>query len=135
MEKNLMTVLQSQTEVKYTPLIIFIPCSRVRRGKKPILMSCTYPHSPYTIYRFTPRVIKEDELRQSVVSKHSILFPLVSYSSSKLMQWASISIKGNDKPRANRRNIVGQQLPTLLDVTASVCTPCCMLFKGLLRKV
>ena len=32
------------------------------------------------------------------------------------------------KPRANRRNIVDQQLPTLLDVTcASVCTPCCML--------
>ena len=73
---------------------------------------------------------------QSVVSKHSILFPLVSYiSSSKLMQRASISMKGNVKPRANRRNIVGQQLPTLLDVTASVCTPCCMLFKGLLRKV
>ena len=30
------------------------------------------------------------------------------------------------KPRANARNIVGQQLPTLLHV-ASVCTPCCML--------
>ena len=33
-------------------------------------------------------------------------------------------------PRAKGRNIVGQQLPTLLDVilhVASVCTPCCML--------
>ena len=32
------------------------------------------------------------------------------------------------KPRANERNIVGQQLPTLLDVNVmSVCTPFCML--------
>ena len=67
-----MTVLQSQTEVKYTPLIIFIPCSRVRRGKKPTLMSCTYPHSPYTIYRFTPRVINEDE--------DSLLFQSIQFS-------------------------------------------------------
>ena len=30
--------------------------------------------------------------------------------------------------RANGRNIVDQQLPTLLDVTCcAVCTPCCML--------
>ena len=73
---------------------------------------------------------------QSVVSKHSILFPLVSYiSSSKLMQRASISMKGNDvKPRANRRNIVGQQLPTLLDVTASVCTPVACCLKGCCAK-
>ena len=72
---------------------------------------------------------------QSVVSKHSILFPLVSYiSSSKLMQWASISIKGNVKPRANRRNIFGQQLPTLLDVTASVCTPVACCLKGCCAK-
>ena len=33
------------------------------------------------------------------------------------------------KDPCKRNNIVGQQLPTLLDVTdvASVCTPCCML--------
>ena len=33
------------------------------------------------------------------------------------------------KPRANGRNIVGQQLPTLpwMLHVASVCTPCCML--------
>ena len=46
------------------------------------------------------------------------------------MQWVSISIKGNVKPRANRRNIVGQQLPTLLDVTASVCTTVACCLKG-----
>ena len=35
----------------------------------------------------------------------------------------------NLKLRANGRNIVDQQLPTLLDVTCCVrCTPCCMLF-------
>ena len=50
------------------------------------------------------------------------------------MQWASISIKGNVKPRANRRNIVGQQLPTLLDVTASVCTPVACCLKGCCAK-
>ena len=32
------------------------------------------------------------------------------------------------KPRANGRNIVDQQLQTLLDV-ASVCTPCCLLLR------
>ena len=33
--------------------------------------------------------------------------------------------------QANGRNVVGQQLPRLLDVhdAASVCTPCCMLFR------
>ena len=36
--------------------------------------------------------------------------------------------KGFMKPRASGRNIVGQQLPTLWDVTCCVCfTPCCML--------
>ena len=38
------------------------------------------------------------------------------------------------KPRANRRNIVGQQLPTLLDVTASVCTPVACCLKGCCAK-
>ena len=34
------------------------------------------------------------------------------------------------KPRANGRNIVGQQLPILLDVTCfSFCAPCCMLLR------
>ena len=34
------------------------------------------------------------------------------------------------KPHANGRNIVGQQLPTLLMLhVASVCTPCCMLLQ------
>ena len=32
------------------------------------------------------------------------------------------------KPRANGRNIVGQQLPNIVLNVASVCTPCCMLF-------
>ena len=43
-------------------------------------------------------------------------------------EWKCFILTDAFKPRANGRNIVGQQLPTLLDVNvASVCTPCCIL--------
>ena len=33
-------------------------------------------------------------------------------------------------PRANRRNIVGHQFPTLLHVASALCAPCCMLLSA-----
>ena len=57
----------------------------------------------------------------------------------KILVQATSKLFGSVKPRANGRNIVGQQLPSLLDVTCYVClytllhvVRCCCV---LLRKV
>ena len=57
----------------------------------------------------------------------------------KILGRATLKLLGFVKPRANGRNIVGQQLPTLLDVTCCVrlytllhVVGCCCV---LLRKV
>ena len=44
------------------------------------------------------------------------------------MTGALLQLFNTLKPRANGRNIVGQQLPNIVLHVASVCTPCCMLF-------